>query len=146
MQAALDAGGQVVWVVADSLAKTTRDVDVRRWITDGRLSVCTPYKPAAPFSVANAMGRNKIIYGLSQATLVVAAAVKTGGTWAGAVEALRLHTAPVLVWAGGAPPAGNEELVRLGATAIRSADDIFPLPAQPTRPVHMPTEQLTIEV
>ena len=45
---------------------------------DGRLCLCTPYKPTAGFSVANAMGRNKLIYALSRATLVVAADVETG--------------------------------------------------------------------
>src|SRR6266508_2406999 len=84
MTASLDAGGSAVGVLADSLTRMTRDPEVRQAACDGRLCLCTPYKPTAGFSVANAMGRNKLIYALSKATLVVAADATKGGTWAGA--------------------------------------------------------------
>ena len=64
MTAALDTGGTAVGVLADSLAKVTRDAAVRQAVGDGRLCLCTPYKPTAGFSLANAMGRNKLIYAL----------------------------------------------------------------------------------
>jgi predicted Rossmann fold nucleotide-binding protein DprA/Smf involved in DNA uptake len=72
MGAALDADGVVVGVLADSLVRATRDPDVRRAIADGLVCFCTPYKPTTGFSVANAMGRNKLIYALSKGTFVVA--------------------------------------------------------------------------
>jgi len=40
-------------------------------------------------SVGGAMGRNKLIYGLADFGVVVSSDHKTGGTWGGAVEALK---------------------------------------------------------
>jgi predicted Rossmann fold nucleotide-binding protein DprA/Smf involved in DNA uptake len=128
MDSALDAGGTIVAVLADSLVRSTRDSEIRRAIADGRVCFCTPYKPTAGFTVANAMGRNKVIYALSTATLVVAADLEEGGAWAGAAEALRQRAAPVLVWTGDGRGPGNERLTELGATPIDAVDALFPLP------------------
>lgn len=135
MTATLDAGGHVVAILADSLTATLRDPDIRRAIGEGSLCVCTPYRPAAGFTVANAMGRNKLVYALSAATLVVAAEPGKGGTWAGAVEALDRHIAPVLVWRGPDVPAGNVLLVERGGVPVDDVAGLFPLPrsAQPSR-------------
>ena len=110
MNAALDAGGQVVGVLADSLLQAARASEVRRAMSDGQLCVCSPYKPTAGFSIANAMGRNKLIYAMSTATLVVECEEGSGGTWAGAVEALRGHTAPIVAWTGVGASSGNRAL------------------------------------
>ena len=45
---------------------------------------------------------------------------KTGGTWAGAVEAVKAAWCPVLVRDGDGVPRGNKELIKLGATALPS--------------------------
>lgn len=118
MHAALEAGGSVSGVLADSLSRTVKDAEVRRAITAGSLCLITPYKPSAGFSVANAMGRNKLIYALSTGTLVVASDLEKGGTWGGAVEALKQRIAPVLVWRGPGGGQGNERLVELGAVHL----------------------------
>jgi predicted Rossmann fold nucleotide-binding protein DprA/Smf involved in DNA uptake len=144
MTAALDCGGVAVGVLADSLLRTTRDPDVRRAITDGLACLCTPYKPSAGFSVANAMGRNKLIYAMSAATLVVASALEKGGTWEGAVEAIRRQSAPVLVWRGAGAGPGNDRLIAMGGIAVDSLDHLFPLPAAAA--ASDPTEQLAMEV
>jgi predicted Rossmann fold nucleotide-binding protein DprA/Smf involved in DNA uptake len=146
MTAALDAGGTVVGVLADSLARVTRDADVRRAVGDGRLCLCTPYKPTAGFSVANAMGRNKLIYALSRATLVVAADAEQGGTWAGAAEALRQSTAPIVVWTGAGAGAGNALLVGRGATALDDLSSLFPLPDPAVWIARRRSSQLALEV
>lgn len=127
MNAAMEAGGVAVGVLADSLVRSVRDGDVRRAIADERLCFITPYKPTAGFSVANAMGRNKLIYALSQATLVVAADVEKGGTWEGAVEALRKEYSPVLMWTGPGAGPGNEHLVKRGAVPVAAVGEMFPL-------------------
>jgi len=129
MTAALDAGGLAVGVLAESLQRMTRDPEVRRAVGDGRLCLCTPYKPTAGFSVPNAMGRNKLIYALSAATLVVAADHDRGGTWAGAVEALRNGIAPVVAWTGDGGGPGNPALVDRGAHSLDDLGKLFPLPA-----------------
>jgi predicted Rossmann fold nucleotide-binding protein DprA/Smf involved in DNA uptake len=147
MGAALEAGGTAVGVLADSLVRTTRDPQVRRAVTDGRLCLCTPYKPTAPFSTANAMGRNKLIYALSKATLVVAAAAETGGSWAGAMEAIRRATAPVLVWTGPGAGPGNALLSQRGGIGVGGLAGLFPLPdPAPPRAPGVATDQLALEV
>jgi predicted Rossmann fold nucleotide-binding protein DprA/Smf involved in DNA uptake len=146
MGASLDAGGHAVGVLADSLARTVRDAEIRRMIGEGRLCLCTPYKPTAGFSVPNAMGRNKLIYALSEATFVVAADLEQGGTWAGAVEALKAGTTPVVVWTGEDAGPGNSKLVDRGAKAITRVDDLFPLPPSAGRDVAAPADQLAMDV
>lgn len=146
MGAALDAGGSVVGVLADSLVRATRDPDVRRAIADGDVCFCTPYKPTAGFSVASAMGRNKIIYALSVATLVVAADADKGGTWAGAVEALKQGIAPVLVWTGDGGGPGNPRLVELGAAPVGDVDGLFPLPERSVGSAGGHRDQLRLEM
>lgn len=145
MGAALEADGVVVGVLADSLVRATRDPDVRRAIADGHVCFCTPYKPTAGFSVANAMGRNKVIYALSTATLVVASDLDKGGTWAGAVESLKQAIAPVLVWAGDGGGPGNPRLVELGGTRVDDIDGLFPLPDRSTRDDER-SDQLKLDV
>lgn len=118
MTAAIEAGGEVVGVLADSLERTVRQAELRQLLLDGRAVLVTPYAPAAGFSIGGAMGRNKIIYGLAEAAVVVSSDHKKGGTWAGAVEALRALWCPVFVRDGEDLPAGNRELLKLGAIAL----------------------------
>jgi predicted Rossmann fold nucleotide-binding protein DprA/Smf involved in DNA uptake len=133
MGAALDANGHAVGVLADSLLRTARDAEVRRAIGDGTLCLCSPYKPTAGFGVANAMGRNKLIYALSAATLVAECEEESGGTWAGAVEALGRAITSVIVWTGGGASIGNKELARRGAIGLDDLQRLFPLPHAPAR-------------
>lgn len=118
MQAALDPGGISFGVLADSLDRTVRQTDVRQFLLDDRLVLCTPYLPGAGFSVGGAMGRNKVIYGLASHAVVVASEHESGGTWAGAVEALKGNYCPVFVREAGDAPKGNRELLKLGATGL----------------------------
>lgn len=130
MTAAVEAGGAAVGVLAEPLTRTVRDPDTRRAITAGSLCLCTPYRPSAPFSAVNATGRNKIIYALSAATLVVASDHEQGGTWTGAVEALERSYSTVLVWTGRGAGPGNAALVERGAIAVADLDTMFRLDAQ----------------
>ena len=118
MQAALEAGGIAFGALADSLERTARQADVREFISDEKLVLLTPYAPTAGFSVGAAMGRNKLIYGLAEFAVVVSSDHQTGGTWAGAVEALKAGWCPVLARDGDDVPSGNKELLKLGATAL----------------------------
>jgi predicted Rossmann fold nucleotide-binding protein DprA/Smf involved in DNA uptake len=121
MDGALEAEGQSIGVMADSLESTVRKSDVRELLLDGRLVLCTPYLPTAGFSVGGAMGRNKIIYGLADYAVVVSSDHQTGGTWAGAVEALKADWCPVFVRDGENVPKGNRELVKLGAVSLQES-------------------------
>lgn len=134
MDAALEAGGVVVGVLADSLLRASRHPPARRAMSAGTLCLCSPYQPDAPFSAAQALGRNKLIYALSAATLVVACQEESGGSWAGAVDALRRQTAPVLVWSGVGAPPGNQALAAKGAVPVDDLERLLPLPATPEPP------------
>lgn len=114
MDAGLQAGGVSVGVMADSLERTIRQADVREFLLDGRLVLVTPYGPDAGFSIGAAMGRNKVIYGLADFAVIVSSDHDKGGTWAGAVEALKGNWRPVFVRASDNAPRGNRELVKLG--------------------------------
>lgn len=118
MNAALDAGGQCVGVLADSLERTIRAPEMRQWLLDRRVTLLTPYTPTAGFSVGGAMGRNKVIYGLAELALVVSSEHEKGGTWAGAVEALKADWCPILVRATDDAPKGNRELLKKGALPL----------------------------
>jgi predicted Rossmann fold nucleotide-binding protein DprA/Smf involved in DNA uptake len=121
---AFQRDGTAVGVPADALDKRLRDPDTRRAVTSGRVCLVTPYKPSAGFSVANAMGRNKLIYALARVTLVVTTSLESGGTWSGATEALSRSIAPVAVWIGQGAGPGNERLVRLGGIAIEAVQEL----------------------
>ena len=62
------------------------------------------------------MQRNKLIYALADAALVVSSDYEKGGTWAGAVEQLeKLRLVPVYVRSNGETGKGLEALRRKGA-------------------------------
>ena len=124
MNAAFQAGGAVIGIPAQSLIRTVRTPDVRRAVYDGRTVMCTPYAPNSPFTVGKAMGRNKLIYALSEVTVAVAADNGSGGTWSGASEALKGRYCQVAVWRGPGEGPGNEGLERAGAYPIT---DVFKL-------------------
>ena len=109
-------------VLADSLEKTIRQPDLRQLLLDGQLVLATPYVPTAGFSVGAAMGRNKVIYGLADFAVVVSSDFQTGGTWAGAVEALKAGWCPVFARDGVEVPKGNRELLKLGAAPMPSSE------------------------
>jgi len=89
MRGAIEASGTVSGVLADSLEKTIMNREHRNLLLDGQLVLISPYDPSAGFNVGNAMQRNKLIYALADASLVVNSDLNKGGTWAGAMEQLR---------------------------------------------------------
>ena len=118
MNGAAEAGGSVVGALADSLERKVRAADIRALVADERLVLVSPYGADVPFSVGNAMGRNRLIYCLADAALVVSTAEGEGGTWAGATEALKAGWVPVYVRAGEGASAGNAALTARGALAL----------------------------
>ena len=88
MLGALRAGGSAIGVVADSLEKMCAKPIWRQALIDGRLLLLSPEAPSTRFQVWRAMARNKLIYALADAALVMSSAKNSGGTWEGAVEQL----------------------------------------------------------
>ena len=110
---------------AEGIRKVSRNAEIRRRIHEGELCIASPFGPDAPFQAGNTMGRNKIIYTLSRVTFVVSSDKESGGTWAGAKEALDKRYASVAVWTGDGARDGNEALVRRGAAAISDVADLL---------------------
>ena len=135
MRGALEAGGKVSGVMADSLERAAMNRDHRNLLMEGQLVLISPYDPAAGFNVGNAMQRNKVIYALSDAALVVSSDLEKGGTWAGAVEQLeKLRLVPVYVRTPMEASKGLEALKQKGALS-------WPDPSSP----EAFTEVLTVE-
>jgi len=135
MAGALDAGGVVVGVPAEGITRASRNAEVRRRVHDGELCIASPYAPSSPFRAGNAMGRNKIVYALSRVTFVVSSDKDSGGTWAGAKEALARNYSHVAVWVGPGSKEGNEALVGRGATPVTDVPTLFGLEAARTPPL-----------
>jgi predicted Rossmann fold nucleotide-binding protein DprA/Smf involved in DNA uptake len=115
MQGALLADGEVAGVMADSLERAALARDNREPLMEGRLVLISPYDPAAGFNVGHAMQRNKVIYALADAGLVVTSDFEKGGTWTGAIEQLeRFHFVPVFVRNGNNSGRGNAALIHHG--------------------------------
>lgn len=116
MRGALDADGWAIGVLADSLDRVALAREHRTLLMDERLVLVSPYDPSAGFNVGHAMQRNKLIYALADAALVVNSDFQKGGTWAGAVEQLdKLRLVPVYVRPPGNGEKGMDGLRRKGA-------------------------------
>jgi len=119
---AIAAGGAVVSFIADSLLDKIKKKDILNFIEQGRMLLLSDVRPDAGFSAARAMNRNKYIYASSYGAFVVASDYNKGGTWTGAVEALKNGWAKVLVWAN-ETYAGNVKLMEKGAEAYEISEE-----------------------
>jgi predicted Rossmann fold nucleotide-binding protein DprA/Smf involved in DNA uptake len=113
MEAALDARGAAVSMLADSLERAVKSRNDK--LERGDLCLVTPYSPSAGFSVGAAMGRNRLIYALADYAIVVASDAESGGTWAGATENLRSRWVPLFVLQHPHMLEGNKLLLQKGA-------------------------------
>jgi len=120
--AAGGAGGALLEIVPCGLAH-------RRAGTGGEVSVCAPYEP---FSSATAMERNGLVYAASDLAVVVHARFKKGGTWHGAVDALRRRLAPLAVrWVK--HDSAARALVALGASPMQTPSNLLQILASNPR-------------
>jgi len=124
MLGALEHDGTVIGVLADSLLRTSSSAKYRRAIMDKNLVLVSPFNPEAGFDVGNAMARNKYIYALSDAAVIVSASEGKGGTWSGAVEALKHGWVPLWVKPHPDAKSGNAVLVNKGAHWLEQGADV----------------------
>ncbi|WP_163133164.1 DNA-processing protein DprA [Agarivorans sp. Alg241-V36] len=111
MEQSLKADNNAIGVMSDSLFKNSAVGQWRQYLKSGQLVLISPFYPESRFTPANAMARNKYIYLLSQATMVITSAEK-GGTWSGAKENLYKGWVPLLVSAHKSPlQKGNHGLL-----------------------------------
>ena len=88
MLGAVNHGGSVIGVMADSLLKAATSSKWRKGLMENRAVLISPFYPEAGFNAGNAMARNKYIYCLSDSSLVIHSGRK-GGTLNGAEENLK---------------------------------------------------------
>ena len=115
MLGALEREGTAVGVLSDSLLRVATSAKYRKALMAKDLVLVSPFNPDAGFDVGNAMARNKYIYCLADAAIVIAASKERGGTWNGAVENLKKGWVPLWVKSHQDPASGNSELVKRGA-------------------------------
>ncbi len=123
IQYALKHDAPTVVFLADNFKEKLRDSFIQKNIWDGKLLIFSHISPLAPKTrnsfIAAAMERNKFIYALSNGTAVVRSDLNKGGTWSGAIEALKHGWAQVFVWNNIKYP-GNQKLIEMGAHALSS--------------------------
>ncbi len=105
--ACLQAGGQVISVVADKLSSHKERPDVLYLSEDGF---------DCEFSAQRALSRNRVIHALAEKTFVAQSSYETGGTWDGTVKNLRFGWSAVYCFADGSP--AQQQLVEMGAAGI----------------------------
>lgn len=116
MNAALEAGGLAVGVLADGLEKAALNRGHREPLMEDRLTLVSPFDPSVSFKTWNAMARNKLIYALGDAGLVVDSSYGKGGTWSGAVEQLeKFRAVPIYAFKQGETEDGIRGLLDKGA-------------------------------
>ncbi len=120
MFGSLELDGTVVGVLADSLLRTATSSRFRQALMAKNAVLVSPFNPEAGFDVGNAMARNKYVYALSDAAVVVSSTEGSGGTWNGAVEDLKHGWVPLWVKNSGSVAAGNVALISRGARALGS--------------------------
>jgi DNA processing protein len=121
MQAAFEAGGRVIGILPEGIERRTREASTRVALADGQAVIASPYHPGAWFTAGAAMGRNKLVYALSDVAIVISSAAESGGTWAGAVEALAGRWVPVFVRQADDMPDGNRRLIDRGGIPLETA-------------------------
>ncbi|QBF26597.1 DNA-processing protein DprA [Pseudomonas tructae] len=120
MQGGLKQEGTVIGIMADSLLSAALSSKWRDGLMNNNLVLVSPFFPEAGFNAGNAMARNKYIYCMSQAAVVVRSETK-GGTWNGAIENLKKAWVPLWVKQDANPESGNFALVSQGAQWLESS-------------------------
>jgi DNA processing protein len=123
--ASLEAGGTTVFVLPEGILHFRPRSGLRNLLSQDNNLVISEFPPRLPWSVANAMQRNRTICALVDALIVVEAG-QTGGTFAAAESALALGV-PLFVLEFPQPASsalGNAILLQKGG---------IPLPCLPDR-------------
>lgn len=125
LNAAFSNGGRALAMIADSLQARIRSPDILRAVASGNTTLVTQQAPGTGATPESEAARTKLIYAMSDVTVVIASDLESGTTWTGATEALERRNGLVAAWRGRGEGPGNARLVELGAVAIRSPEDVF---------------------
>lgn len=121
--AALRSGGSTVIVLAEGFDHfRVKRVFAEEFDLD-RIIVISQFAPTQPWLAHAAMTRNRIIFGLSRA-LVVVEAGERGGTLAAGEGAIRLGRPVFVLNFGSETPAGNKMLLSKGGFSVDSRESL----------------------
>jgi len=117
--AALEAGGTTTLVLAEGIQHFRVKRDIKGVWDESRTLVVSEFLPGLPWSVRNAMQRNRTIIGLSRAMVLIEARASGGSMQAGR-ECLRLRLPLFAAVYRGMPAEaeGNRELLQQGARPV----------------------------
>jgi|GEM_PF-443107 len=113
MVGSLESDGIAVGVVADSLERLVRKKVWRDRLLGGELALVSEHHPARRFDPGWAMQRNRVVYCLARAAVVVASDAGRGGTWDGAAKNSKAGWVPLFVRSAATAPAGNRRMLEL---------------------------------
>lgn len=110
-EACLSAGGQLVSVVADELARKEYQPNILYLSEEGF---------DQPFTSVRALSRNRLIHALGEKTFVAQCALGMGGTWSGTVRNLKEGWSPVFCFYDGSE--ATTQLEQMGAGLVELQD------------------------
>lgn len=118
-RAALVAGGTTTVVLAEGILRFRVKKDIRDVWDESRTLIVSEFGPNLPWSVSNAMQRNKTICGLSRAMVLIEAR-STGGSIQAGRDAIKMGLPLFAAVYEGSPESatGNEELLKNGAKRL----------------------------
>lgn len=105
--ACLEAGGQVICVVADALCEHTERKNIL-FLSEEDYD--------EPFSALRALRRNRVIHCLGEITFAAQCTLEKGGTWDGSVRNLKNLWSPLYCFDDGSQ--AMQELERMGASLV----------------------------
>ncbi|CCG08267.1 DNA-processing protein DprA [Pararhodospirillum photometricum] len=142
MLGALERRGTAVGVLADSLLRSATSSLYRNALLAGALVLVSPFNPEAGFHVGTAMARNRYIYCLADAAVVISSTREKGGTWSGAIENIQAKWVPLWVRPSTDPQSGNVDLAERGAPwlpdPLPALSSLLEKPAVPLVPAAFP--------
>lgn len=118
LDSAINVGGRSIIVLPQGI--TTFASGYKQYykqISQGNLLVISTFYPNSPWSVASAMARNPIIYGLAS-EIFVAQSDDKGGTWSGVIDGLRKKRRIYVRYPNPVEKNANLKLIRKGAKAV----------------------------
>lgn len=126
-RAALEHGGDTVFVLAEGILKARRKKEIRELLMPSNHVYVSQFMPNAIWRAGNAMRRNSVIIGLSRAMVLVEAGM-TGGTFAAGEESLQVGCPLFVVrYAQPGPSAeGNPYFISKGGKPIGRDQDGVP--------------------
>ena len=122
-KACLDAGGQIISVVADELMKQSLIPNVLYLSEEGF---------DAPFTSQRALSRNRVIHALSDKIFVAQCTLGMGGTWSGTVRNLKENWTPVFCFRDGSEAAAQLEQQGAVLVEMQELTDIAALQSKTT--------------